>query len=164
VALAKEISFESLFPVRSKTYYFADLDEAYDFVNIAQAKFTSSSGKKRAKGLSAKMIGPQVTGEKPVAVCYFLAANKEGSAIDLNKIEEPLEKVIKDAISATLVFMVFYEDRAAAISHYHLASGWSYKSNSQYRYFNYNGTRYETKYPIGWGTDKAFSYLKKEIN
>jgi len=163
-ALAKELSFESIFPQRSKTYYFADLDEAYDFVNTAHAKFTQSSGKRMAKGLAARMIGPPVNGEKPVAVCYFLAAAKENKGIDLNKIDEPLEKVIKDATSATLVFMVFYGDRAAAISNFHLASGWTYNSNSQFKSFTYNGTKYEAKYPIGWGTDKAFRYLKKEID
>jgi hypothetical protein len=163
-ALAKEKSFESIFPSRSRTYYFADLDEAYDFVNIAHAKFTQASGKKKAKGLAAKLIGPPITREKPVTVCYFLEAAKENKGIDLSKIDEPLEKVIKDATSAALVFMVFYGDRGAAISNFHLASGWVYNSNSQVKHLNYNNTRYETNYPFGWGTDKAFSYLRKEIN
>jgi hypothetical protein len=163
-ALAKEKSFEFFFPVPSTSYYFADLDEAYDFVNTAYVKFTSSSAKNKAKGLAAKLIGSPVIKEQPVTVCYFMQARTRNGNIDLANIDEPLEKVIKDAISATLVFLVFYEDRGVSLSNFHLASGWSFSSNSQFHSFNYNNTKYETNYPVGWGTNKAFSYLRKEIN
>jgi hypothetical protein len=163
-ALAKGISFESIFPAHSNIYIFADLDEAYDFVNIAHAKFTQSSGKKRAQGLSAKLIGPPVIADKPVTAGYILAASKNNKPVDLSKIDGSLEKVIKDATSAVIIFLVFYGDRGVSISNYHLPSGYRYDSNWQVPYFNYNNTRYETKYPFGWGTDKAFSYLRKEID
>jgi hypothetical protein len=165
-AMAKEKSFESIFPVRSKDYSFANLDEAYDFVQTAQAKFTASSGKSKAKGLGAKLSGPTVTGQKPVTVCYFLEAFDGKNVVDLNKIEKPLtlEKVIKDAPSAGCFFLIYYQDRAVSLSNFHLADGWVFDSNSQYKFFNYNGKRYDATYPIGWGVDKVFSYLKKEIN
>jgi hypothetical protein len=163
-ALAKEKSFDSFFPVPSTSFYFADLDEAYDFINTAHAKFTSSSAKKKAKGLAAKLVGPPVVKEQPVTVCYFILASNGKNEIDLAKINEPLEKVIRDAISATLVFMVFYQDRGTSLSNFHLADGWAFNSNSQFRSFNYNKTNYEADYPVGWSINKAFSYLKKEIN
>jgi hypothetical protein len=163
-ALAKEKSFESFFPVRSKDYYFDNLDDAYDFVQTAQAKFTSSSGKSKAKGLGARLSGPQVTGQKPVTVSYFLEAYDGKDVVDLNKIDKPLEKVIKDAVSVGLCFLIFYKDRAASLSNFHLASGWQFNSNSQYKSFTYNSKTYEAEYPIGWGTDKVFSYMKKEID
>jgi hypothetical protein len=163
-ALAKEKSFESFFPVPSRSYYFDNLEDAYDFVQTAQAKFYQSSGKSKAKGLGAKLNGPAVTGQKAVTVCYFLEANDGKKAVDLNKIDKPLEKVIKDSPSAGLCFLLFYKDRAASLSNFHLASGWQYNSNSQYKTFNYNSKKYEAEYPVGWGTDKIFNYLKKEID
>ena len=98
-----------------------------------------------------------------LAVSYFMQASNRES-IDLSKIDRPLEEVIKSAVSATLVFMVFYEDRGTSISNFHLQSGWRYNSNSQFKSFNYRNARYEAEYPVGWGTEKAFSYLRKEIN
>jgi hypothetical protein len=165
-ALANEKSFEAFFPAITAVYNFKDLDEAYDFVNTAHAKFTSSSGKNRAKGLAAKLNGPKVEnkGKPPVTVCYFMEAWTADSEIDLTKINEPLEKVIKDAIAAMLFFMIFNEDRAVVLSNYHLVSGREFNSNSQQKYFTYNGAEYIAEFPFGWGTSKAFSYLKKEID
>ena len=167
-ALARENSFDYFFPSASSTRYFSNLDEAYDFVNTAQAKFTSSSGKNKAKGLGAKLVGPKVVKEEPVTVYYFMDASRKvgnrGESFDLKEINEPLEKAIKDAIAASLVFMVFYEDRGVSLSNFHLASGWQYSNNSQYKSFDFNNARYDADYPVGWGTDKAFSYLRKEIN
>jgi len=161
-ALAKEKGFDSFFPSPSSTFYFADLDEAYDFVNTAQAKFAISSGKSKAKGLAAKLIGPPVIKGKPVTVTYFMQAFTQSGSIDLDKRSDPLEKAIRNALSATLVVMVFYQDRGVSLSNFHLASGWRYDNNSQFQYFNYNDARYDADYPRGWGTDKAFSYLRKE--
>jgi hypothetical protein len=163
-ALAKAASFESIFPVPTRSYYFDTLDEAYDYVNIAQEKFTMSSKKSKAKGLGARLFGPEVKREKPVTVCYFILANDKKSRIDLTKIEEPLEKVIKDSITAMLFIMIFYEDRAASLANYHLASGWVFSNNMQLKSFRYVNDTYEAQYPIGWGASKVFSYLRKEIN
>jgi hypothetical protein len=163
-ALAMEASFESIFPVVSRTVYFDNLNEAYDYVNIAQEKFTMSSKKSKAKGLGARLFGPQVKNEKPVTVCYFMSASNANESIDLTKIEEPLEKVIKGAVSASLFILVFYEDRGVSLSNFHLASGWSYSNNSQLKTIRYGNDTYEAQYPVGWGVSKVFSYLKKEIN
>jgi len=166
-ALAKEKSFESIFPRASQSYYFAGLEEAYDFINTAKARFTLSTGKERGKGLSAKLGGPPVTGQKPVTVTYFFEAfdwNKKDFSIDLTKINQPLEKVLKDATGALLVFMVFYGDRAVSLPTYYVSRGWQFSNNSQYDSFNYNNKKYDATYPVGWSIEKAFSYLKKEIN
>jgi len=167
-ALAEEKSFDYFFPSPSSTRNFSSLDEAYDFVNTAQAKFAISSGKSKAKGLAAKLIGPPVRRGQPVTVTYFMEAyRKTGNRseyFDLAKINEPLEKAVKDAVSATLVFMVFYQDRGVSLSNFHLASGWKYDSNSQYKSFKFNNANYDADYPVGWGTNKAFSYLRNEIN
>jgi hypothetical protein len=163
-ALAKEQSFDYLFPGRDAVINFAGLDEAYDYINMAQVKFTSSSAKRKAKGLAAKLIGPPLVMEQPVTVSYYINAAEGTGSIDLSKIDKPLETVIRDAVSASLVFLVFYEDRGVSLSNFHLKSGWRYSSNSQIRSFNFNNTMYETDYPVGWGIDKAFNYLHKKIN
>lgn len=166
-ALAKEKSFESIFPRASQSYYFASLEEAYDFINTAKARFTLSTGKQRGKGLSAKLSGSPVTGQKPVTVCYFFEAydwNKKDFSIDLSKINQPLEKVLKDATGALLTFMVFYGDRAVSLPTYYVSSGWQYNSSTQPDSFHYNSKKYDATYPVGWSIEKAFSYLKKEIN
>jgi hypothetical protein len=36
--------------------------------------------------------------------------------------------------------------------------------NSQIRGFVFNKTEYSAEYPVGWATEQAFSYLRKEIN
>lgn len=165
-ALAKENSFDYFFPSPSSTRYFSNLDEAYDFINTAQAKFVTSSGKSRAKGLAARLIGPPVVREKPVTVSYFIQAGNPAS-IDLTKIDKTqttLEKTINSAVSATLVFLVFYQDRGVSLSNFYLASGWVYNNNSQFKSFDFGNAKYDADYPVGWGTDKAFAYLRKETN
>ena len=163
-SLAKEHSFNDFFPMPSTTRTFATVDEAYDWVKTAEAKFQSSSGKNKAKGLAARLIGPEVTRDQPVTVWCILRAGNRNSAIDLSNIENPLEKEIYDAVSATVVFLVFYEGRGTSISNFHLKSGWKYTSNSQIQSFTLDGNLYETDYPVGWATDKAFSYIRKEID
>jgi hypothetical protein len=163
-AQAKKASFEKLFPERDGVYLFDNLDEAYDFVNIAQEKFTMSSGKPKTQGLGARVFGPEVKKEKPVTVCYMIRASTGKEGIDLTKKEEPMEKLIKKAVSATLFIVIFCEDRAASLSNFHLASGWVFSNNSQIQSFNFGDATYDAKYPVGWGVSKVFSYLRKEID
>jgi len=162
-ALAKEKSFDDFFPATSHVMFFDSLDEAYDYVNTAQARFSISCGKNKAKGLSAKLIGPDISRGEQVTVTYFMRAQNR-TPIDLSKIEKPLEEELRNAISATLVFMVFYKDRGVSMSNFHLQKGWKYNSNSQYSSFNFAGESYAAEYPVGWQAAKAFSYLRKEIN
>ncbi|MDR3341504.1 MAG: hypothetical protein LBT14_01725 [Treponema sp.] len=162
--LANEYSFEYFFPSYSFHRTFSTIDEAYDFVNTASAKFSKSVNKSSAKGLAAKLIGPAVITDNPVAVGCFFRATNSNSDINLSKIDKPLEIVLRDAISATIVFLVFYNDRAVSISDYHLQEGYVYTSNSQMEGFKSFGNSYETNYPVGWGIEKAFHYLKGEIN
>ncbi|MDR0997924.1 MAG: hypothetical protein LBL70_02565 [Treponema sp.] len=162
--LAKEHDFEYYFPAHSFRRTFSSVEEAYDFVKTAQAKFTSSVDKSLAKGLVAKLTGPAPEQDKPVSIGCFMQANT-GSSIDLSKIEEPLELVLRNANSATIVFLVFYGDRGVSIPSYYLKQGFVYTSgNSQIQSFRSFGNRYEAQYPIGWTTEKAFRYLRKEID
>jgi hypothetical protein len=162
--LAKEHDFEYYFPAHSFNRTFSSVEEAYDFVKAAQAKFAGSVNKSLAKGLAAKLTGPTVERDEPVSIgCYMSAYG--GSDIDLSTIEEPLELVLRNANSAIVVFLIFYEDRGVSIPSYYLKPGYVYTSgNSQVQSFRSFGNRYEAQYPIGWNTEKAFSYLRKEIN
>jgi hypothetical protein len=160
--LAKEHDFEYFFPSNSFRRTFATIDEAYDFVKTLNAKFSNSVDKPSAKGLAAKLTGPGVTSDNPVTVGCFMNASS-GDSIDLSKIDKPLETVLREANAATIVFLIFYNDRAVSIPDYHLKQGRVFtQGNAQYKSFRFNGNTYETTYPVNWGTDKAFQYLKGE--
>jgi hypothetical protein len=159
--MAKEHNFEYYFPSYSFNHTFSTIEEAYEFVNVAQIKFSKSVDKSAAKGLAAKLIGPTVENDKPVSVGCFVTAQDANVSIDLSKIDKPLETVLRNAISVSVVFLVFYQDRGVSISRFYLAQGYSYLSNSQYNSFTYQRNTYKTDYPIGWGIEKAFGYLKK---
>jgi hypothetical protein len=162
--LAKEHDFAYYFPSNSSYRSFSSVEEAYDFVKTAQAKFTGTVNKSLAKGLAAKLTGPAVARDEPVSIGYYVSAY-DGSNIDLSKIEEPLENVLRNASSATVVFLVFYGDRGVSIPSFYLKQGYVYTTgNSQIQSFRAFGNSYEAQYPIGWNTEKAFSYLREEIN
>lgn len=162
--LAKEHDFGYYFPEFYSNRTFSTIEEAYDFVNTAQVKFASSVKKSAAKGLAAKLIGPPVENDEPVSIECFISAGNEKSGIALWAINESLETVLKNAISATVIFLVFYQNRGVSISRFYLAQGYAYTSNSLPDNFNYQGYSYKADYPVGWGIEKAFDYLKKEIN
>jgi hypothetical protein len=162
--MANEHNFEYFFPAHNFNRTFATLEEAYEFVNVAQAKFARSVNKPATKGLAAKLIGPAVANDNPVSVGCILSAQGTNDLIDLSIIDQPLETVVKNSISASIVFLVFYQDRGVSISKFYLAQGYRYISNSQYTSFTYQKNTYNTDYPIGWGIEKAFGYLRKEID
>ncbi|MDR1148209.1 MAG: hypothetical protein LBK66_06205 [Spirochaetaceae bacterium] len=164
--MANEHDFEYFFPGYSFNHTFSTIEEAYEFVNVAQTKFSRSVNKSAAKGLAARLTGPAVENDKLVSVgCFVTAYNSNGSIdIDLSKIDQPLETVLRNSISVSVVFLVFYQDRGVSISKFYLAPGYWYLTNSQYNRFIHQGKIYETDYPIGWGIEKAFGYLKKEVN
>jgi hypothetical protein len=162
---AKEHEFSYFFPRSAFVRNYATIEEAYDYINTAQMKFSATAGKPRAKGLTAKLSpSPSVSGEQPVTVVCFMYAQDTKTGIDLSD-PATMEKSIRDSISALFVFMVFYEDRGIAIPGFYLKSGYQYTSaNSNPKQFSYNNTTYDAEYPVGWNIDKAFSYLRKEIN
>jgi hypothetical protein len=162
--LAEEHDFEYYFPSSNFNRTFSTPEEAYDFVKTAQAKFAKSVNKPLAKGLAARLTGPAVEQDQPVSIgCFMLASS--GSNIDLTKIDKPLEAVLRESNSAAVVFLVFYQDRGVSIPSYYLKEGYVFTSgNAQISSFRSFGNTYEAEYSIGWGTEKAFSYLKKEID
>lgn len=157
-------SFEYYYPSISSTRGFDTLDEAYDYIDEALQVLGKTVSKNLAKGLTAKLSGPSVKEEKPVTVSYFLVARDTGSIIDLTKIDGPLEKPLRNAVSVSVVFLVFFEDQGISISKYYLKDGYVYNSNSQYKSFNFKGKKYLANYPIAWGMQAGFQYLKKEKN
>jgi hypothetical protein len=164
VDLAKEHEFEYFFPSANFNRFFSTIEDAYDFVKTAQAKFSTSVNKPLAKGLAAKLIGPSVERDKPVSVGCLMQASSE-SSINLAKIDKPLELVLREATSASVIFLVFYQDRGVSIPSYYLKDGYVYTAgNAQPSSFRSFGNDYKAEYPVGWGTEKAFGYLKKELN
>jgi hypothetical protein len=163
--LAREQRFEAVFPSHNFTRNFATVDEAYDFVNMAREKFSQASSKIPRQGLAARLEGPVPGKEGPVSlVCLIGDVQDARGWIDLSKSEKPLETVLKEAVSASLVFLVFYNDRGVSISSFFLADGWVYTNNSQIKRFEVLDNTYQADYPVGWGPKKAFSYLKGEVD
>jgi len=162
--LAEAHSFDYYFPSASFTRTFASLDEASEFINTAQAKFASSVMKKSAKGLSARLVGDKMDRGEQVTLVCILAGSTKTDSIDLSKAGEPLEGVLKGAVSATCIFLVFYDGRGAAVTRFYLKDGYQYNSNSQYKGFTVRGDSFTAEYPVGWGVKKAVQYLKKEID
>jgi hypothetical protein len=164
--LAKEHDFAYFFPKSDSGRRFSTIDEAYDFVQTASIKFAKAvSNKNRNKGLGAKLFGPAIT-EAPVTVIYMVRASDMNGAIDLSKIDKPMDTVLRSAEDALLFFAIFYNDRAVSLSNYYLDpkySGYT-NGNAQVKEFGIAGNTYETQYPVGWGVDKVFQYLKGEID
>jgi hypothetical protein len=93
-SLAKEHEFSYFFPKPAFVHTFATIEEAFDYVKTAQAKFSVTSGKPLAKGLAAKLIGPPVTGEQPVTVACILSAQRaDSSNIDLADTSRPYGRI-----------------------------------------------------------------------
>jgi hypothetical protein len=164
-AAANENSFDYFFPSYQFDRTFSTIEEAYDYVNTARIKFSSAVNKPSVKGLAAKLSGPASNSAEHVYLHCFLDAVNLQSEVDLSKIDKPLEAVLKEAISVNCVFLIFYEGRATSIPDYHLKDGYIYtKGNAQQKTYSVNGNSYDATYPVGWGIDKAFQYLKGEIN
>ena len=163
--MANQNDFSHFFPSGSFSLSFNNIDEAYDYVKAASIKFASSSGKAKAKGLAAKLSGPSRQGDQPVLVlCTMLLGGKDGY-FDLSKETRPLETVCRSAVSSIVTFWVFYGDRQVSIPGYYLQTGYKYTGGNQgQKIYEIEDSTYEADYPIGWGVEKAFSYLKKEIN
>jgi hypothetical protein len=163
--MADEHDFGYFFPSADFTRTFATIDEAYDYTGAAGIKFGRASAKSSAKGLAARLTGPAPQADMPVLLVCYLRASDGKSAVDLSGKDKPLENALRRAVSATLVFLVFYDGRAVSISDFRLAQGWRYSDgNSQVERFRVEEAVYDARYPVGWGREKAFAYLKGEID
>jgi hypothetical protein len=164
--LAREHDFEYFFPAADSIREFSTIDEAYEFVRTASAKFSQAgSNKNRNKGSGAKFFGPALT-RAPVTVVYWVRASDLNGSIDLSKIDKPMDTVLRQAHDAILILVIFYNDRVVSLSNYYLDTRYSgyTNGNSQIKEFRLLGNTYEAKYPIGWSVDKVFQYLKREID
>ncbi|GHV81765.1 hypothetical protein AGMMS49991_03230 [Spirochaetia bacterium] len=163
--LAKEHEFAYFFPDSDFLFDFSTLDEAYDFVKTASAKFSQTlSNKNRNKGLGARVYGPNLEMKEPVLVVGWINAQDENDAIDLSN--GNIENLLRKSEAAYLFFMVFYEDRIVSLSNYYLDPKYSGfgDGNDQVESFRISGNTYKADYPVGWGIEKVFSYLKGESN
>jgi hypothetical protein len=157
---ARQASFEEYVPSPADLRYFETVEEAEEFVNVAQLKLGSTIGKQYAKGLNAKLSGARLDDDR-VVVVHTLTASTTSTRIDLTS-DGPLVDKLRKAISVSSVFLVFYGDRAISVSDFYLETGYRYNSNSQYQVFNFRLHEYKADYPIAWGNDQAFNYLKKK--
>ena len=160
--LAKEHDFLYFFPRAASSFDFDTLDEAYDYIRTAQAKFATSANKPLAKGVPGKLSGPEMVLEKPVRVFYYLQASSDRT-INLDT-SGNVEQAIRDARSATVVFLVFYESRAISLASYYLQSGWVYNTANQHTYFPIGSETFDVEYPVMWSNEKAFRYLRGETD
>ncbi|MDR0584774.1 MAG: hypothetical protein LBG57_10575 [Treponema sp.] len=162
--LAKEHSFEYFFPSSDFRMKFSTIDDTYEFVNVADKKFAQViSNKRRDKGLGAKLIGPSIEDAPVTLVCMIRASNNNGS-IDLSRVDKDLSTVLQQAEDALLFFFIFYDGKAIALSNFYLDpkySGYT-DGNRQVQKFGLFGNTYEAEYPVGWGIEKVFEYLKGE--
>jgi len=161
--MAREKEFSYFFPSTSGNWNFATLEDAYDYVRTAQMKFSSASGKNKVKTGTAKLSGPAIKMDQPVRVQYRMGANNaNGDSLFSGR---SVEAAVKEAISANLVFLVFHDDRSVLIPNIHLQNNYRYSTGAaKYDYFTIDNNRYETDYPPAWDLEKAFRYLRKEIN
>jgi hypothetical protein len=165
-SLAKGKSFDYFFPSSDFVKTFSTIGEAYEFVNTASVKFSQNvSNKRRDKGLAARLRGPAVK-DSPVTLFCLIRASNDGGAIDLSVVGDELDAALRKAEDALLFFCVFYGDRAISLSNFYLDPKYSGYSNGnvQVQKFGILGNTYEANYPVGWGIEKAFSYLRGEIN
>jgi hypothetical protein len=169
--LAEEQSFEHFFPSNNFRIGFSSIDEAYEYVNTADLKFYQTvSNKRKVKGLAAKLKGP-VFGDTPVSLICMIRANNNNGAyelveIDLSKKDIDIPAALRKAADALLFFIICHDDKIVSLSNFYLDqkySGYS-NGNTQVKSFTLNGNKYETEYPVGWGIEKSFQYLRGEIN
>jgi hypothetical protein len=143
---------------------FNDIDAAYDFLGEAVAKFGQTGSQRRSKGLSGILNGPYPEmGENKVAAGYFIEAYGTDGA---NTIPEgsgagEIANHLKNGIGSYLGFVVFYENRAVAITNLYIKDGYEYTNNDQLYYIEYDGNSYEVDYPVGWNMGRAFKYLRE---
>lgn len=161
--LAKEYPFEYFFPSDNFFKDFSSIDEAYEYINTATAKFSNTvSNKRRDKGLAARIYGPEIE-DNPVSVVCMIRASDTNGNIDLSEIDQETGAVLRRADDAVLFFCIFYADRIVSLSNFYLDSRYSgYSSgNAQIKSFRINGQSYEADYPVGWGIEEAFNYLRR---
>ncbi|HPO03538.1 MAG TPA: hypothetical protein PL077_09360 [Treponemataceae bacterium] len=159
---AKENDFSFFFPEYKYTRNFTDIDEAYDHIEASMHKLKKTIGMPKAKGLAAKLIGPERADKKPISVSYFLSASDSNGAVNVHKEGSGIESSLKNLITASIVYVVFCDDRAVSISEFYIKDGYRFSSNSQPKKFTFGKDEYSAEYPFGWGLGKAFEYLKKE--
>jgi hypothetical protein len=165
-SLAKEHPFNYFFPSSDFSLKLSSLDEAYEFVNTATAKFSQTVvSKRRIKGLAAKLLGPAVKDSPVVLICFIRASNTSG-AIDLSKINKSLDEGLRQAEDALLFFCVFHNERGISLSNFYLDQKWdgyANDANRQIQSFVISGNTYKADYSVG-NIEKAFSYLRGDIN
>jgi hypothetical protein len=166
VAMAGEDSFQSFFPKASEKRVFPTIDAASDFVQSANACMRTSVAKNTMKGGGARLIGPSVKDKygDQVVVFHYTRAWNRNHLLDISKLTDTLEQQIVDATEVYSTFLVFQGDRQAVFVEYYLIPNWRFRGNGVYMNFTFEGNKYKADYPIGWGIDEIFRYLKKEID
>ena len=157
---ARQHDFEYYFPAVNGEKTFDNLDAANTYINEALAKFSQSSGKTREKGGGATLNGP-VQNIRNVRVVYYITAfGRNGENILTDKTVD-IQKEVRNAVGASLVFLIFTNKKSACYSGWYLKSGWRFSSNNRRKDFTVNGNRYTADYNAGWNVNKVYDYLKE---
>ncbi|GHV45103.1 hypothetical protein AGMMS49546_30190 [Spirochaetia bacterium] len=160
-----ELPFDEWFFSNSFYTPYDNIDDVYDYVIDASAKFSRSVNKPSLRSAMAKINGPAITEDAPVSLYCMIKAEDDHGEIDLSNSINSLEFVLKHANSAVLTFLIFYEDRAISISNFHLKEGYKYNEGyDRYNTFDIEGIPYIPTYFIGWTVDTAFQYLDGQID
>lgn len=166
--IAKEHPFEYFFPSSGFAREFSTIEEAYEFVYAADKKFLQAvSNKRREKGLDAKLLVPfwsSILDDTPVTLLGKIRASDKHGEIDLSTTDKNIVDVLRRAEEALLFFCVFYNGRGASLSNFYLDpkySGYS-DGNTQIQGIVIGDSTIEAEYPVGWGIEKVFEYLRGE--
>ena len=162
-SMAKEHPFSYYFPASTVARTFSSLEEAYDFIFAARIKLNTASGKRTAKELAARLTGPEIKHKNPAVISYYVTAQSKEGNIDLTNTKD-IEPLLRNAIAVNCVILVYYDGRGVSLSDFNLRRGYRFDPNSQHQAFTFGGNQYAADYPVGWGIQKAFQYLRKEIN
>jgi hypothetical protein len=93
-----------------------------------------------------------------------MIASELSGPTDLSKIDRPLANVMSAATSSTILFMVIYKERKILSLDFRLARNYVYAGYTPLKSFYAGDNAYEVDYPGGWNMEKAFSYLRGEID
>jgi hypothetical protein len=158
--LARQNDFSHYFPSLSGEKNFDTLDEAYAYMNEATAKFGQVTGKNRAKGGGAILNGPSQN-IRNVRVLYSIGAFDRNGESTLTNETTDVQKALRDAIGANLVFLIFTGSKAACSNGYYLRQGWQFNNNSYNAVFTVGNNRYTADYRPNWTLRRVYEYLKE---
>jgi hypothetical protein len=162
--LSKLEAFEYYFPTYMGIKEFESIDEAIKYIKEGNKVMVNTIDKYYAKGLTAKLEGTLDPNDKKVYFQYYMFAYDGKNWLDLSKLSGTLKNALRNSVAVTFVYVIGDDSRAVSVSNYYLVTGYRYNFNDQIEKFYYKGNELYAVYPKGWGLEKAFKYMRKEID